>query len=272
MRRLGRLGQPLRSSPGFRRRRRVWRPILVALVFVVAATVWLGFAATTQVDQPPLAAAAAATRPVATAVSRSATATLTEFAHVEGLSLVLPHHSPVAVGFHEADHPEALPLQPVGPVLSDGNAGNWDAASGPGAPFHVLPPAGTARPATSAVDVVVPEGGVVLAPVSGVVTAAEEYPLVGQTRDWRVVIEPTGRPDVAVVLRFVSDPQVAVGDPVVAGDTILGAARVLPFESPIDALADAELPRVAVLVKPAVSTDTIDPNAPAVSTGLPTNG
>lgn len=268
MRTLGRLGEPLRSTPGFRRRRRLGRPVAAVLGIVTVILFWLGITANNQLEEPaPSAAAGASATPArpGAAASRGHDATSAPFATVEGLSLLLPHHAPVAVGYSEAESAEALPLEPVGKLAHDANPAGWTpVADREGPTYHVLAPEGYARPATGAVDVVLPDGGAVLAPVSGRVTAVKEYPLVGGTRDWRVIIAPEGRPDLAVHLHFLADPTVSVGDSVIAGDTPLGTARVLPFTSAIDAVADPGLPRVAMTVKPAGASEAIDPNAPAV--------
>jgi len=267
MRTLGRLGEPLRSTPGFRRRRRIGRPVAITVAVVLVALLWLGTTANEQLDTP----AGGLTTDVsqgrrASSASRGADATTAPFAAVDGLRLVLPHHQPVVVGFHEADGAQALPLEPTGRLLHDANPTGWTPVrdrQGPG--YYILPPAGYARPGTGAADVVLPQGGGVLAPVSGRITAVEEYPLMGSTHDWRIVIEPEGRPDLAVYLRYLSNPVVTIGDVVVAGETPLASGRVLPFESAIDAVADVSLPRVMVQVKPAVTSE-VDPNAPAVTT------
>lgn len=270
MRTLGRLGEPLRSSPGFRSRRRLGRPVGIAVVVALAVMAWLGITANRQLEPTSAPASTAAqavpSRHVATHASRGAEVGSAPFASVEGLVLTIPHHAPVAVGFHEGSRAEALALQPLGRLLRDDSQGSWPrAADGEGPAYTVLAPQGSARPPTSAVDVALPSGSTVLAPVSGTVTAVTEYPLVGQTRDWRIIIAPTDRPDLAVSLSYLSKPRVAVGDTVVAGETPLATPRVLPFATALDAVADPKLPRVTLQVQPGVTADGIDPNAPAVS-------
>lgn len=271
MRTLGRIGQPL-SGGTYRPRRRLRAPRWVALTLTVAllAVVWVGVNANRQVGahtSDVVTALEVPSRPDAGGASRGearAAADLT-FASVDGLKLSLPHAQPVAIGFHEADRAEALAFAPVGKAIANDNA---DAFSTPadvaGPDYRILASLGRARPATSAVDVVVPLGDEVAAPVTGTVTGVTEYPLTRGVADWRVEITPEGRPDLTVVLVHLLRPSVKVGDAVTAGQTSLAVARLLPFESPIDAVLDSKQPHTHIEVKPSVASQPIDPNLPAV--------
>lgn len=187
------------------------------------------------------------------------------FASVHGLSLNLPHPAPLAVAFHEATRPEALALDPVGRLLGNDSPTKFSPGEDRTGPeYRVLSSRGRPRPATSAVDIVVPEGSLVAAPVSGEVVEVREYALYGSLRDWRVVIEPDGRPDLHVVLIHLHEPRVRVGDRVEAGHSPVSVVRLLPMASHVDVHTDGRYPHVHLEVKPAVGSEPLDPNAPAV--------
>ncbi len=287
-RRAGRLitrgaGEPLVAT----RRPVIPKPILVAVGLLVSVLTYLGVVAAGQsdgADQASLtrtAAAASATGEVAapaTAPRRSAMTVDRSgrspvqagsvFARVEGLELVLPHEQTLKVAFHEANRPEALPMDPVGVLEGNDNAERYIApadAEGPG--YHILSSRGRGRPPTSAVDIVLPDGGVALAPVTGTVTEVRRYVLSDGVQDWRVVIEPDARKDLNVVVIHLHEPQVAVGDRVEAGSSAIAVARLLPFTSHVDYVVGERHPHVHVEVKPYSTGAPIDPNAPAVELG-----
>lgn len=271
MRTLGRIGQPL-SGGTYRPRRRLRAPRWLALLLTVGvlAVLWVGVNANRQVGARPPDVVAAASVPARPAtddrVSRGARTgqSAPAFAAVDGLELALPHPTPVTVAFSEADRAEALALSPLGSLLANDNAAAFSAPPETAGPeYRVLPSRGLARPATSAVDVVVPLGDQVNAPVTGTVTSVTEYPLAGRVQDWRVEITPEGRDDLTVVLIHLLHPSVSVGDTVTAGETRLAVARLLPFDSPVDAVLQKKQPHTHVVVKPAVAAEPIDPNAPA---------
>jgi hypothetical protein len=203
-------------------------------------------------------------RPGAASVDRSRRGGGT-FAAVDGLALALPHPAPELVAFHEASRPEALPLDPVGRLTVNENPTKFTPGEDTAGPdYVVLSSRGRSRPATSAVDIVVPEGAFAAAPVTGRVVEVRQYDLYGRVRDWRVVIEPEDRPDLHVVLIHLHQPGVAPGDRVEAGVTPLAAARLLPFSSHVDGHLGARRPHVHLEVKPALAAAPLDPNAPAL--------
>lgn len=271
VRTLGRLGQPL-SGGSYRPRRRLRAPrwLSIAVGVSLLAILWVGVAANRQVEAAGTdAAIAAADVPARPGVAVSRGADRTEaapvFATIDGLNLVTPHRQPVTIGFHEASRAEALELLPIGTLLANDNPHNFQAPTDMAGPeYRVLSSRGRARPATSAVDVVVPLGDNVLAPVSGTVTRVTEYPLYGRIRDWRVEITPEGRPDLTVVMIHLLKPAVAIGDTVVAGESRIGVARLLPFDSHVDYVSKEKQPHTHIEVKPAVEPGAIDPNAPAL--------
>ncbi|MBW3664068.1 MAG: M23 family metallopeptidase [Actinobacteria bacterium] len=157
----------------------------------------------------------------------------------DGVQLLEPSDEALAIGFHEAggNHPA---LVPVGRILRNENpATTGRTASRPFPDVRVLPGRGRGGPATGAVDVALPPGTDVRAPVTGTIAAVSPYALYGGTiTDILVEIEPEGRPDVRVVMYHLEDVQVAVGDAVTAGDTVIaGGARTLAVQNQIDRYA-----------------------------------
>ena len=270
MRTLGRVGQPLSGGTYRRSRRRLRAPRWLTLPVVVAllALLWVGVAANREVGGDPVAAPQRAVpqRPVAgDQVSRSGRQDLPSFATVDGLTLALPHPRPAAIAFHEASRVEALELVPTGRLVANDNATRFIApADSDGPAYRVLSSRGRTRPPTSAVDIVVPMGDAVAAPVDGTVTSVTEYPLYGRIRDWRVEITPTARPDLTVVLIHLQKPVVSVGATVVAGETSLAVPRLLPIDSHVDYVLDEKQPHAHLEVKPSVETGPVDPNEPAL--------
>lgn len=257
------------------------RGLLWTLIVISAAVVWVGMAANRQSDpRVALATIPAAPAPLdsATAIpsrlgggdraSRSAAADALSgavFAGIDGMALRLPHPRPLYIGFHEASRPEALALDPAGRLIANDNPTKFTPGEDrPGPSYHVLSSRGRARPATSAVDVVLAEGSQVAAPVTGRVVEVRDYALYGSLRDWRIVIEPEDRPDLQIVLIHLEQPTVRPGDHVVAGSTPLATVRLLPTASHVDYALNERHPHVHIEVKPAVQPEPYDPNAPAV--------
>jgi murein DD-endopeptidase MepM/ murein hydrolase activator NlpD len=171
------------------------------------------------------------------------------FANMRGLRLTLPHRAPILVAFHQASKPEALTLNPIGYLIANDNPSFTPGSDTPGPGYRILSSRGRGRPPTSAVDIVVPKGALITAPVSGRVVEVRQYPLYGRTLDWRIAIQPVGYPLLEVVLIHLQQPRVAVGDRVVAGQTPLGVVRQLSFTSQVDYVTNKHLPHTHIEVK-----------------------
>lgn len=269
MRTLGRIGQPL-SGGTYRPRRRLRAPrwLTMTVGLCLLAVVWVAVTANRQVAPAPVAApqlAEVPARPQADAqVSRSTRPARPVFATVDGLALSVPHARPGAIAFHEASQVQALALAPIGHLVANDNATRFTPpADAAGPDYRVLSSRGRPRPPTSSVDIVVARGDSVASPVDGTVKAVTEYPLYGEVHDWRVEITPTGRPDLTVVLIHLLKPSVGVGSEVVAGQTPIAEARLLPFDSHVDYVVGSKQPHVHLEVKPSVTAGSIDPNEPA---------
>lgn len=151
---------------------------------------------------------------------------------VGGVELVSPSPDALIHGFHEGST-KSHALEPV----EDG------------AEHVVMPSRGRSTPPTSAVDVAMEEGIEVLSPVSGTVVEVSDYSLYGNTPDVLISVRPDDNPDLVVRIFHVVDAAVAVGDPVVAGETVVAASsRQLPFGSQIDRFSGATTPHVHIQV------------------------
>ena len=151
------------------------------------------------------------------------------------VEIVQPSPKVRMIGFHEggsrADdvRPGATPHRDLGaePVASERRRDDL--------PSMVLPDRGRGTGAASAIDIALPDGQPFYAPITGTVTAANEYTLYGKHPDTIITIQPDGHPEVMMEILHVEGVQVEVGDRVVAGRTVLAAsANKLPFGSQID--------------------------------------
>lgn len=252
------------------RRPRLRRSVAAGLVVAVLGLVWVGVAASTQAPE----AAPVTVVDVPGARDDPPRDTAEIFATVGELSLYLPHPDPVAVAFHEASKPEALKLEPNGRLVANDNPTKFASLQDHRGPaYRVLSSRGRRRPATSAVDIVLPLDGLVRSPVTGKVVEIRQYPLYNRGLDWRVAIAPESHPDLQVVLIHLEKPLVEAGDTVVAGVTPLAVVRLLDFASHVDYVTEQRKPHTHIEVKQApdapgsagASEEPLDPDARAVA-------
>ena len=150
--------------------------------------------------------------------------------------LVQPAPDVVLVGFHEAAMIGARGLA-LAAVPDHEYGRDHVPRSGRRDPLRtvVLPGRGRATGSSTAIDVAIPAGSRVHAPVSGRVLTVEPYLLYGRYPDTRMVIAPDGRRDTRLVVLHVTGARVAAGDRVEAGRTVLARSPTpFPFESQID--------------------------------------
>lgn len=157
-------------------------------------------------------------------------------ATVGGVELLDVSTETLAIGFHEG----ATRSRSLSPVT--------EVPEGTPRPV-VLPSRGRGTGATTAVDIAVPAGTAITAPVTGEVVEANTYALYGATEDFLVTIAPSEAPGLRVRLFHLDDPRVAVGDDVVAGKTVIaGKSRQLSIASQIDRVSGKRTPHVHLQV------------------------
>lgn len=153
----------------------------------------------------------------------------------EDVDIVQPSPHVALVGFHEgAGHtldvvPGARPHRDLGVRPVDSPDRRDDLRS------MVLPTRDRGTGSATAIDIAMPVGRKVFAPITGTVTAVNPYTLYGKFSDTIIVIEPDDAPGVELKILHVTGPQVAIGDHVEAGRTLLAdSPTAFPFSSQID--------------------------------------
>jgi murein DD-endopeptidase MepM/ murein hydrolase activator NlpD len=155
----------------------------------------------------------------------------------------------LAVGYHEAKNPQALPLRPLGRLQRNANRRNFTPVPSTAGPSYVVLKTryrGTGP--TTAVDVAMPVGARVLSPVTGRVRSVRQYLLYGAWVDYRVEIV-VRRADLVVVAIHLRTVAVRRGARVVAGVTPIGRPRLLDYRSDIDEFVGPGVPHVHIEVK-----------------------
>lgn len=160
-------------------------------------------------------------------MAQSAGLTLHSAVPMEYLTEVLIHNasyayaSEITTKLAEATNTEIIAAHGTGRVASEQPTGNeWMTGE-----FIRCYRSGNAGPTMSAIDCGGPVGTTVYAPVSGTVVLVKEYMLYEQIEDYRIHIQPDGRPDLDVVLIHLTDVTVKPGDKVIAGQTPIARIR-----------------------------------------------
>jgi len=156
-------------------------------------------------------------------------------------------HLPVAeqdlteVAFHQAAGPKALPMESLlpdaDPSLVDHKRGTNRVPAEPdpdaiepavlgGKVIRMWRASRSGAPDTAA-DIGALPGVPVIAPVSGTVIEVKPYLLYGVHNDLEIHIQPTGWPEIDLVIIHVTDPTVKAGDLVVGGITRIASVRLL---------------------------------------------
>jgi hypothetical protein len=166
------------------------------------------------------------------------------YASVGPVALHAPGELVEVIGYHESGH--------------DGARRQEMAPGGPRS--LVLPSRSRGTDAQSAADIVVDPSRPLRSPVTGTVVRAGDYRLYCRYPDQYVVIEPDARRGWEVKLLHFGGLQVAAGQRVEAGVTVVGGyARQLPFRSQVDDhTASPHWPHVHVEV-----VDTAIPDRPS---------
>lgn len=163
------------------------------------------------------------------------------FGSYRSLHLYLPV-SPDAlteIGYHQASGSAALSMTSLLPdadmVAAEENQGTGRPAAGgdevgptvlSGEVLRMWRSNRTGPPDT-AIDVGAPPGTPVYAPVTGEVIGVRAYRLYDKYDDYEIHIQPTGWPEVDVVMIHVENVSVEVGDHVIGGVTSVAGVRLL---------------------------------------------
>ncbi|HJP66461.1 MAG TPA: M23 family metallopeptidase [Actinomycetota bacterium] len=182
--------------------------------------------------------------------ARPAVPTAQPMASVRGLTLFLPATQVTVVAYHEAALARALRLRPDGRCIRNANKWKFTTPKPTAGPdYMVMSSRGRPHPATSAVDVAMPKGSRVLAPVTGTIVSVKRYYLYGQYFDFKVVVRPTSSPKLLVTIIHLDRLRVHKGDVVTAGRSAIGIPRVFPFGSQVNNYIGAGIPHVHLEVK-----------------------
>lgn len=157
------------------------------------------------------------------------------------LHLVVAEQDLTELAFHQAARPNALPMESLlpdaDPALADHKRGTGrvvpnrdpDAAEPAilGGEVIRMWRASRSGPPNTAVDVGALAGAPVFAPVTGTVIEVKLYQLYGAHEDLEIHIQPTGWPEIDLVIIHVTDSTVHAGDLVVGGITRIASVRLL---------------------------------------------
>lgn len=209
--------------------------IIIALVVVFVIVVVVGvlnpFAQTGDTDtgQTGGMVTTAATQPSLPTpiMSESSGITMHSAVAMEDLTEILIHNASYAYAneittqLTEATNTEIIAAHGTGRVASEQPTGdNWMTGE-----FIRCFREGNAGPVMSAIDCGGPVGATVYAPVTGKVVLVKQYKLYDEIDDYRIHIQPEGRPDLDVVLIHLTDVTVKPGDHVIAGVTPMAKIR-----------------------------------------------
>ncbi len=170
------------------------------------------------------------------------------FASYRSLQLFLPvleaHLTEVA--FHQASGVNALPMESYLPDADMTAAANKQGTGRPAPDPDAAPVASSAdeprvlggealrmwrasrRGAPdNAADIGAAPGSPVYAPVTGTILEVKTYSLYGEHEDIEIHIQPSGWPEIDLVIIHVIDPTVSVGDRVYGGVTQIASVRLL---------------------------------------------
>jgi biotin carboxyl carrier protein len=172
------------------------------------------------------------------------------FARAAGITLVEPGREIVAVTYHESLFGSAAALHPFGHVVRNASPDKFDPPpSTPGPGYIVMDTRGRPTPATSAADLVMETTTPVRSPVTGRVLSVTSYLLYCDTPDVRVMIRPEADHTRSVLVVHVTGVHVESGDHVVAGRTVLGRPRQLPYHDQTDDYVAGGHPHVHIEIE-----------------------
>jgi len=135
------------------------------------------------------------------------------------------------LAYQPVSDPNAVALTPIGQRVNVNGFVRFfrDLFTGdPSVRYYQLP--GDGGEPTTSVLIGAQPGTPVTSPVTGVVTSVETYYLFGKYEDITLAIRPEAKGGTTIVLMFIQDPAVTIGERVEAGKTLLGTVRRCPEE------------------------------------------
>jgi hypothetical protein len=172
------------------------------------------------------------------------------FARVKGLTIYVPTHQMLGIGYHEASTTDGLSLTPLGTCVANDNPARFRVHRATAGPHYMILISRHRRAGpTTAADVAMPVSATVVAPISGVVVKVSTYHLYKYWLDYRVEISPGGGSRLRVVIIHLRDVVVHRGQHVIAGVTAIARPRLFPFKSDINDYVGAGVPHVHLEVK-----------------------
>ncbi|MCX8031782.1 MAG: hypothetical protein N3B14_00050 [Thermoleophilia bacterium] len=153
------------------------------------------------------------------------------FARLGERNLLLPVAAKDAtiIAYQPVSDERAVPLTPLGEQANVNPVVKFFRnlfAPQPAVQYYLLEGKGDLP--TTSVLIGAPAGSPVFSPITGVVTRVTEYLLYGKYQDIQIEIRPEKSSGITVNLILISDPVVSVGQPVTAGQTVLGKVRECP--------------------------------------------
>ena len=239
---------------------RTWALVAVSVAVLSAAACQSGQAESTRIDEAMTTTTTTSTTSTTTTTLPPTTvprATLVvdpdgrtilqqdgiQFAVAAGVSVFYPSARVERIGFHQSNHEGAQQIDPLPDAMSPVVMTTRDRLSGD----------------RSAADVVSDPTLPVRAPVTGTVVAANVYTLYCTVTDELVFIVPDEQPGFTAKVLHLIDVQVAPGDRVIGGQTVIAAhPHQLPFGSQVDDYRAVDPPWSHVHI------EVVDPSIPDI--------
>lgn len=151
-------------------------------------------------------------------------------AEAVGIQLMLPifEEEVTAIGYHPVNDEGVVGLEPFGHSLNGSaltkSLGQiFSDDGGPG--YFIMDDSKELGHATGSMDIGAPAGTVVYAPVDGTIASIRSYQLRGMCPDTEIRIQSQEQAGMTVVLTHLDHPEAALGQPVRAGESRIGAVR-----------------------------------------------
>lgn len=194
---------------------------------LAALAVWAAYAVP---GETPAAIPENAAAPVT--VDSSSASEEVVVARVGDIDVLLPvaRRVTTAIAYHAVDNGDAVPLEPSGDCVSGGLRQRLADvfAGGGGVQYYLASESDAVGSSTAGLDVGAVPGSPVVSPVDGRVVAIKKYRVLGRYNDVEINIQLAHDPSLLLVVTHVAQGDVAIGDTVARGKTVLGTVRGFP--------------------------------------------